>query len=121
MCGSMADIQSAAADIRRGKKEEEEEQRQDEIIMVCAIPYTATIINGDVHSTRSTQHNQVTMICSCKALNQNEHIIQVLDLTPSSRQYLSNHDCLQGARENYQNCSVLCCVRQLGTTICTPI
>jgi len=26
MCGSMADIQSAAAEIRRGKKEEEEEQ-----------------------------------------------------------------------------------------------
>ena len=25
MCGSMADIQSAAAEIRRGKKEEEEE------------------------------------------------------------------------------------------------
>jgi len=27
MCGSMADIQSAAAEIRRGKKEEEEEER----------------------------------------------------------------------------------------------
>ena len=26
MCGSMADIQSAAAEIRQGKKEEEEEQ-----------------------------------------------------------------------------------------------
>ena len=28
MCGSMADIQSAAAEIRRGKEEEEEEQQQ---------------------------------------------------------------------------------------------
>jgi len=28
MCGSMADIQSAAAEIRRGKKEEEEEQER---------------------------------------------------------------------------------------------
>ena len=27
MCGSMADIQSAAAEIRRGKKEEEEERK----------------------------------------------------------------------------------------------
>jgi len=27
MCGSMADIQPAAAEIRRGKKEEEEERR----------------------------------------------------------------------------------------------
>jgi len=26
MCGSMADIESAAAEIRRGKEEEEEEQ-----------------------------------------------------------------------------------------------
>jgi len=28
MCGSMADIQSAVAEIRRGKKEEEEEEEQ---------------------------------------------------------------------------------------------
>jgi len=28
MCGSMADIQSVAAEIRRGKKEEEEERRR---------------------------------------------------------------------------------------------
>jgi len=40
MCGSMADIQSAAAEIRRGKKEEErrKDKRQDENIMVCPIP-----------------------------------------------------------------------------------
>jgi len=28
MCGSMADIQSAAPEIRRGKKEEEEKEEQ---------------------------------------------------------------------------------------------
>jgi len=30
MCGSMADIQYAAAEIRRGKKEEEEEEEEEE-------------------------------------------------------------------------------------------
>jgi len=29
MCGSMADIQSATAEIRRGKEEEEEERRRN--------------------------------------------------------------------------------------------
>jgi len=29
MCGSMVDIQSATADIRRGKKEEEQRKKQD--------------------------------------------------------------------------------------------
>jgi len=42
MCGSMADIQSAAAEIRRGKKErrkkKKKNKRQDENIMVCPIP-----------------------------------------------------------------------------------
>jgi len=40
MCGSMADIQSAAAEIRRGKKKKEEERKnkpQHENIMVCPI------------------------------------------------------------------------------------
>jgi len=31
MCGSMADIQSAAAEIRRGKQEEEEEEEERDI------------------------------------------------------------------------------------------
>ena len=30
MCGSMADIQSAAAEIRRGKKKKEEEEEEEE-------------------------------------------------------------------------------------------
>jgi len=39
MCGNMADIQSAAAEIRRGKKERRKKnKRQDENIMVCPIP-----------------------------------------------------------------------------------
>jgi len=33
MCGSMADIQSATAEIRRGKKEEEDGKKQDQNIM----------------------------------------------------------------------------------------
>jgi len=38
MCGSVADIQSATAEIRRGKKEEERKKPQDKNIMVCPIP-----------------------------------------------------------------------------------
>ena len=30
---------------------------------------------------------------------------------PSSRHHLSNDDCLEDKRENYPNCSVLCCVQ----------
>jgi len=45
MCGSMADIQSAAAEIRRGikkrkkKKKKKKNKPQHENIMVCPIPY----------------------------------------------------------------------------------
>jgi len=39
MCGNMADIQSATAEIRRRKnKEERKKKPQDENIMVCALP-----------------------------------------------------------------------------------
>jgi len=42
MCGTMVDIQSTAAEIRRGKKKEEEEEEerktsQGKNIMVCPI------------------------------------------------------------------------------------
>jgi len=37
MCGSMADIQSAAAEIRRGKKERKNKLHHENI-MVCPIP-----------------------------------------------------------------------------------
>jgi len=36
---------------------------------------------------------------------------------PSSRHRLSYDDYLEDKRENYQNCSVLCCVWQLCTMI----
>jgi len=40
MCGSMADIQSATAEIRRGKKKERRKKKkpQGKNIMVCPIP-----------------------------------------------------------------------------------
>jgi len=40
MCGSMADIQSAAAEIRQGRKRRRRRQNksQHENIMVCPIP-----------------------------------------------------------------------------------
>ena len=38
MCGSMADIQSAAAEIRRGKKEEEEEEEEEEELECGPMP-----------------------------------------------------------------------------------
>jgi len=38
MCGCMVGIQSAAAEIRRGKKTEDRKKPQDENIMVCPIP-----------------------------------------------------------------------------------
>jgi len=36
---------------------------------------------------------------------------------PSSRQHLSNDDCPEDKREDYQNCPVLYCVQQLCTVI----
>ena len=38
---------------------------------------------------------------------------------PSSRHRLSCGDCLEHKRKNYQNCSVLCCIRQLYAVIRT--
>jgi len=38
MCGSMADIQSAAAEIRRGKKEEEEEKNKPQHENIYGLP-----------------------------------------------------------------------------------
>ena len=37
MCGSMADIQYAAAEIRRGKKEEEEERRTNHSMKIYMV------------------------------------------------------------------------------------
>jgi len=38
MCGSMADIQSAMAEIRRGKKRRKKKPPEGKKIMVCPIP-----------------------------------------------------------------------------------
>jgi len=45
------------------------------------------------------------------------------DSAPPScdRQHLSYGGCLEVKREYCQNCSALCCVRQLCTTLCTQI
>ena len=37
----------------------------------------------------------------------------------SNRQHLSSDDCLEVRREDNQNYSVLCCVQQLCTMMCT--
>jgi len=38
-----------------------------------------------------------------------------------SRQHLSNDDCLEDKREDYRNCSVMCCVPQLCTMMHTHL
>ena len=45
MCGSMVDIQSSTAEIRRGKKKRRQKS-QGKNIMVCSITYRATIISS---------------------------------------------------------------------------
>ena len=39
MCGSMADIQPAAAEIKRGKKKEEERRRRTNHENIYGLPY----------------------------------------------------------------------------------
>jgi len=39
MCGSMADIQSPIAEIRRGNKKEEEERRKKQDENIYGLPY----------------------------------------------------------------------------------
>jgi len=39
MCGSMADIQSAAAEIRRGKKEERRTKNKPQHANIYGLPY----------------------------------------------------------------------------------
>jgi len=64
----MADIQSAAAEIRQGKKEEERKKnkRQDENIMVCPIPqgdHNNTICYVDIQDTQN-RHNMEGPRCT---------------------------------------------------------
>ena len=56
MCGSMADIQSAAAEIRRGKKKRKKKKKnkpQHENIMVCPIFHRATIMKEERRNHRT--------------------------------------------------------------------
>ena len=47
MCGSMADIQSPTAEIRRGKKKKEEEEERNRMkIYMVSLLHRATIKNG---------------------------------------------------------------------------
>jgi len=48
-------------------------------------------------------------------------ITTVTTYTASEVQHLSYDDCLENKREDYQNCSVLCCVKQLCTITGTSI
>ena len=50
-----------------------------------------------------------------------KHVDNVSPIISSIRQHLSYDDCLEDKRKDYQNCSVLYCVTQLCTVICTLI
>ena len=53
MCASMADIQSATAEIRRGKKKKEDRKKkmQGKDIMACLL-HRAAIMKGNLTATR---------------------------------------------------------------------
>jgi len=56
MCGSMADIQSAAAEIRRGKKKEEEERTNHSMkIYMVSLFHRATINKHEIGKRKSAQ------------------------------------------------------------------
>jgi len=52
MCGSMADIQSAAAEIRRGKKKKKKEERTNHSMKIYMVSlfHRATINNSSTDS-----------------------------------------------------------------------
>jgi len=54
MCGSMADIQSAAAEIRRGKKETEEERTNHSMKIYMVSLFHRATINECVEATAMT-------------------------------------------------------------------
>jgi len=83
MCRSMADIQSAAAEIRRGKKKEEEERRTNHSMKICMVSlfHRATIKKLNLteincnrqYNHRKAKSNQQTSgrfvyVCVCIAL-----------------------------------------------------
>ena len=71
---------------------------------------------------KSGRHSYVVYLrCNPTTILTTESIYLFQKLYPphSSRQYLSCDTCLEVKREDNQNSSVLCCVRQLGTVIST--
>ena len=73
MCGSMADIQSPAAEIRRGKKKEEEDRRKETTAQKCNGPllHRAAIKNYSLWSKvgKRLQINKINSITSKIAVN----------------------------------------------------
>ena len=69
MCGSTVDIQSVAAEIRRGIKKEEEKP-QGKNIMACPIPYRAAIITvacPAVDVLKATHQEAERVQCGCRS------------------------------------------------------
>ena len=59
--------------------------------------------------------------CRFKYSRLSHRLDTIFSPLPSSRQYLSCDACLEVKREDNQNCSMLCCVRQLCTMIRTQM
>jgi len=78
MCGSMADIQSAAAEIRRGKKKKEERTNHSMKIYMVSLFHRATIKEVQLHLTRSRHglsNEPSTKVLRRPKLPQNGHLV----------------------------------------------
>jgi len=84
-------------------------------------------IHLDCHGPPSDQTQSfwalsfATDVCRCSLTHCEISLVLTPAPFPSSRHHLSYDDCLEDKRGKYQNCSVLCCVRQLYIVICTHI
>jgi len=67
MCGSMADIQSSTAEIRRGKKEIKKKKPQDKNIMACPIP------QGDHNNVCCGLRKMIKPVTCCYNNNNNNN------------------------------------------------
>ena len=85
MCGSMADIQSLTAEIRRGNKKRRK-KKQDENIMVCPIPQGDH--NYTTESTVSTldkdERRMITWTCgfTLKEMKKRAQLSEVVRYEP---------------------------------------
>jgi len=66
MCGSVVDIQSPTAEIRRGKKEEEEDRQksQGKNIMACPIPWGGHSAVNRIGANNTLQITQYIIVQS---------------------------------------------------------